>query len=61
MIPNYLQEAALLRDDLRALRAAFHAEPELGNQEFQTADRIEKTLRALGIEPERATAARLRT
>ena len=56
MIPNYLQEAALLRDDLRALRAAFHAEPELGNQEFQTADRIEKTLRALGIEPERATA-----
>ena len=55
MIPNYLREAAELQDTLRALREAFHAEPELGNHEFQTASRIEKALHALGIETERVT------
>ena len=56
MSPDYLQEAAALRDTICALREAFHAAPELGNAEFQTADRIERTLRELGIETERVTA-----
>lgn len=55
MIPDYLQESAALQPTLAALRAAFHAEPELGNQEFQTAARIEQTLRAIGVETERVT------
>ena len=55
MIPDYLREAKQLRDTLTALREAFHAQPELGNHEFQTALRIENTLRALGIETERVT------
>ena len=55
MIPDYLQESAALQPTLAALRAAFHAAPELGNQEFQTAARIEQTLRAIGVETERVT------
>lgn len=55
-MPNYLWEAAQLSGTLFTLRAAFHAEPELGNSEFQTAQRIEKTLHALGLETERVTA-----
>ena len=55
MIPDYLQESAALQPRLAALRAAFHAEPELGNREFHTAARIEQTLRALGLETERVT------
>ena len=55
MTPDYLSEAAALGGTLRALREAFHAEPELGNQEFRTAARIEQTLHTLGIETRRAT------
>lgn len=55
MIPEYLHEAAQYRNALCTLREAFHTRPELGNQEFQTALRIENTLRSLGIETERVT------
>ena len=55
MTPDYLSQAACLRDTLANLRAAFHAEPELGNREFKTAARIEQTLRALGVETQRVT------
>ena len=55
MIPDYLQEAERLRNTLAALRADFHARPELGNREYKTAARIEDTLHALGIETERVT------
>ena len=55
MIPDYQQEAAQLQGTILALRAALHAEPELGNREFKTAARIEQTLRGLGIETRRVT------
>lgn len=52
-LPDYLTEAAQLGDTLSELRTAFHVNPELGNHEFQTAERIEQTLRALGLRPRR--------
>ena len=61
---DYLAEAEALAPELSALRHAFHREPELGNREFRTAERIEACLRALGIETERlldtAVVGRLR-
>ena len=53
IIPDYLSEAAGLQAELFSLREAFHRTPELGNREFKTAERIEHTLRALGLRPRR--------
>ena len=50
---DWLAEAEALRGELFALRREFHREPELGNREFRTADRIERVLRSCGIETER--------
>ena len=55
MIPDYRQEANCLRDTICALRADFHARPELGNREYKTAARIEDALHGLGVETERVT------
>ena len=52
-LPDYLSEAAELESELFSLREAFHRMPELGNHEFKTAERIEHTLRALGLRPRR--------
>ncbi len=52
-IPDYLSEAAQIQSELFSLRAAFHQDPELGNQEYHTAERIEKVLRSVGLRPRR--------
>ena len=52
-LPDYLSEAAELESELFSLRESFHRMPELGNHEFKTAERIEHTLRALGLRPRR--------
>jgi len=41
------------RDELIALRRDFHRHPELGFQEFRTADRIEAYLKEIGLAPYR--------
>ena len=46
---DYLTEAERIAPELMALRREFHRHPELGNQEFQTAGRIERELAKLGI------------
>ena len=48
-MPNYLIEAQGIAPELIALRRAFHRDPELGNREFHTAERIEATLNGWGI------------
>jgi len=48
-MPNYLNEAQSLAAELTALRHAFHMDPELGNREFHTAERIEAALNGWGI------------
>ena len=63
-MPDYLSQARSLAPELSALRESIHREPELGNREFKTAEKIERFLRGLGIETERllgtAVAGRLR-
>ena len=60
---SFLTEARAIAPDLAALRHAFHRRPEIGNHEFETAARIEATLRDLGIPARRvldtAVVARL--
>ena len=46
---DYLALARDLSGELAGLRHAFHREPELGNREFRTAEKIEAYLRACGI------------
>lgn len=46
---DYLSEANNIAPELTALRRAFHMDPELGNREFHTADRIEAALGGWGI------------
>ena len=46
---DYLSVAQSIAPELTALRHAFHMDPELGNHEFHTAARIEKTLNGWGI------------
>ena len=46
---DYLSEARAIADELSALRRDFHRQPELGNREFRTAQRIGAYLRDLGI------------
>lgn len=48
-MPNYLIEAQGIAPELTALRQAFHRDPELGNREFHTAERIEAALNGWGI------------
>ena len=50
---DYLREAFALSGELAGLRHAFHAEPEPGNREFRTADKIEEYLRACGVRTRR--------
>lgn len=45
--------AAAYTDELIALRRDLHAHPELGFQEFRTAEIVETYLRGLGMEPKR--------
>ncbi len=45
-----LEEASGLLEVLTSLRNEFHEIPELGNQEFQTSERIESCLKELGLE-----------
>ena len=47
---DFLAEARAIGPELAALRREFHRRPELGNREFETAARIERTLQGLGIE-----------
>jgi amidohydrolase len=47
--PDVLQ----LKDELIEIRRDLHAHPELGFQEFRTADLIERQLRDIGLEPRR--------
>ena len=46
---NYLVEAEKIAPELIALRREFHRDPEMGNQEFHTAARIEACLNGWGI------------
>ena len=63
-LTDYLSEARAAAEELYALRESIHREPELGNREFRTAEKIEAYLRSLGIETERfldtAVVGRLR-
>ena len=50
---SLLNEAAALEPYLIALRRDLHRHPELGRHEFQTAQRVERELRALGLQTRR--------
>ncbi len=52
---NLMQKAIAIAPELWALRESIHREPELGNHEFRTADKIEAYLHSLGIPTERVT------
>ena len=47
---DFLSEVETIKDTLFSLRRQFHREPELGNHEWKTAERIERTLHELGIQ-----------
>ncbi len=53
---TYLARAHALKDKLVALRRDFHRHPELGFQEFRTAQKIVEELHKLGIECETGIA-----
>jgi amidohydrolase len=46
-------EVLALKDELIHIRRDLHMHPELGFQEFRTADIVEKYLKELGLEPQR--------
>ena len=46
----YLQEAKANLEEIRGNRRAFHQNPELRFQEFQTAERVAGHLKSLGLE-----------
>ena len=50
---DWLREAEAISPEITALRETLHRRPEPGNQEFETAKLIERTLQACGIETER--------
>jgi amidohydrolase len=52
-----LRAGDALEPDVIALRRHFHQNPELSNREFETAKRIAKELRALGLKPETGVAS----
>lgn len=62
-MPDYLGEACAVAGELSALRESIHRQPELGNHEYRTAEKIEAYLNRLGIPTERllgtAVAGRL--
>ena len=47
------EEVKAIEPEVIALRRNFHMHPELGTQEFRTAQRVEEYLQALGIRTER--------
>ena len=47
---NTFDRAKAYADKLYSIREQIHRHPELGNQEYRTAELVEETLRALGIE-----------
>lgn len=47
------EEVLCLNDELIALRRDFHQHPEIGGQEFRTAEVVEKYLQDLGLETKR--------
>jgi amidohydrolase len=49
------QEIESLHDELISLRRDFHQHPELGNEEFRTAQKVEDYLCDCGLEPKRVT------
>jgi amidohydrolase len=51
MDDNLSEQIAQHRDELIALRRDFHQHPELGFQEFRTADVIEAYLKEIGLAP----------
>lgn len=57
MIQTIQRDAEEMREWLVAVRRALHEHPELGNEEFQTAERIEQELSRLGIKYERTGTA----
>ena len=54
--PVIVQKADAIKDKVISWRRDFHEHPELGNQEFRTAEIIAKHLRALGIEVQEKVA-----
>lgn len=54
--PVLVQKADALKDQVIAWRRDFHEHPELGNQEFRTAEIVAKHLRSLGIEVQEKVA-----
>lgn len=52
---NIRREIQALEGELLALRRDFHQHPELGGQEFRTAQKVEDYLRACGLAPRRLT------
>ncbi|MFP4267009.1 MAG: M20 family metallopeptidase [Spirochaetaceae bacterium] len=47
------ERAAELKEEVISLRRDFHTYPELGFQEYRTAEKVEEYLRGLGLEPQR--------
>ena len=52
---NTFERAQTYASKLYSIREQIHRYPELGNREYQTAELVEKTLQALGIETRRVT------
>ena len=52
---NTFDRAKAYADKLYSIREQIHRHPELGNQEYRTAELVEDTLHALGIETRRVT------
>ena len=52
---NTFDRAKALGTELYRIREQIHRHPETGNQEFETAALVEKTLQGLGIETQRVT------
>ncbi|MFW5727642.1 MAG: M20 metallopeptidase family protein [Spirochaetota bacterium] len=46
-------QVAALKDELIELRRDFHMHPELGFEEYRTADKVEQYLKDIGLTPER--------
>ena len=49
MSTDWLSEAQGIAGEIEGLRRAFHRRPELGNREYETAARVEETLKGCGI------------
>ena len=54
--PVFIQKADALKDQVITWRRDFHEHPELGNQEFRTAEIVAKHLKSLGIEVQEKVA-----